>query len=97
MIFEIFRKTKILVLDEATAAVDLETDDLIQKTIREKFQDCTIITIAHRLNTILDYDKVMVLSEGKVIELDQPKRLMQKEGSIFRGMCQVSHITLLLS
>ncbi|CAM1331108.1 ABCC2 (predicted) [Pycnogonum litorale] len=82
----LLRKTKILILDEATASVDLETDDLIQKTIRKEFKDCTVLTIAHRLNTILDSTKVMVLSDGLVAEFDQPHKLLAKSESLFHHM-----------
>ena len=70
----LLRKAKILVLDEATANVDVKTDDFIQKTIRKEFEDCTIITIAHRLNTILDSSRIVVLSAGILKEFDSPKR-----------------------
>ncbi|CAD8054070.1 unnamed protein product [Paramecium primaurelia] len=72
----ILQQRKIIVLDEATANVDMKTDDFIQETLKKKFSDCTLITIAHRLNTIADYDKVMVVSEGQVIEFDTPFNLL---------------------
>ncbi|XP_056384893.1 ATP-binding cassette sub-family C member 2-like [Hyla sarda] len=76
----LLRKSKILVLDEATAAVDLETDDLIQRTIRSEFADCTVLTIAHRLHTIMDSNKVMVLDSGKIIEYSSPEKLLAGQG-----------------
>ena len=82
------RKTKILFLDEATAAVDLETDDLIQATIRTEFADSTILTIAHRINTIMDSDKVVVMDEGKVMECDSPQNLLMNENSVFYSMAK---------
>nr|XP_029719887.1 multidrug resistance-associated protein 1-like [Aedes albopictus] len=84
----VLRKTKVLILDEATAAVDLETDDLIQKTIRTEFADCTILTIAHRLNTILDSDKVLVLDKGLVAECDSPQNLLADRSTIFYSMAK---------
>ncbi|XP_015175309.1 PREDICTED: multidrug resistance-associated protein 1 isoform X6 [Polistes dominula] len=84
----LLRKTKVLVLDEATAAVDLETDDLIQRTIREDFKDCTVLTIAHRLNTILDSDRVIVLDKGLIIEYDAPEVLLRNSSSAFYSMAK---------
>ncbi|KAI1286880.1 ATP-binding cassette sub-family C member 3 [Halotydeus destructor] len=84
----LLRKSKILILDEATAAVDLETDDLIQKTIREQFSDCTILTIAHRLKTILDYDRVLVMDKGTISEYDTPKSLLDNANSVFHSMAK---------
>ncbi|CAG2109121.1 unnamed protein product [Medioppia subpectinata] len=74
----LLRDTKILVLDEATAACDLQTDSLIQTTIAEQFSDCTVLTIAHRLNTVLDYNKIIVLDNGMIVEMDSPKKLLKK-------------------
>ncbi|XP_076457725.1 multidrug resistance-associated protein 1-like [Babylonia areolata] len=84
----LLRRTKILVLDEATAAVDMETDNLIQNTIRSAFSHSTIITIAHRLHTIMDYDRVLVLGGGLVKEFDAPHVLLADRTSIFYGMAK---------
>merc|ERR1719233_2772466 len=81
----LLRKTKILLLDEATSAVDMQTDTLVQKTIRNSFQDRTILTIAHRIDTIMDYHRILVLDNGKVAEFDTPDELLKRD-SIFRGL-----------
>ncbi|XP_049715652.1 ATP-binding cassette sub-family C member 3 isoform X2 [Elephas maximus indicus] len=83
----LLRKSRILVLDEATAAIDLETDDLIQATIRTQFETCTVLTIAHRLNTIMDYTRVLVLDKGTIAEFDSPTNLIAARG-IFYGMAK---------
>ncbi|XP_027711485.1 multidrug resistance-associated protein 4 [Vombatus ursinus] len=84
----ILRKNRILIIDEATANVDPRTDELIQKTIREKFDQCTVLTIAHRLNTIIDSDKIMVLEAGRLKEYDEPYVLLQNKESLFYKMVQ---------
>uniref|UniRef100_A0A663DU27 ATP binding cassette subfamily C member 2 n=1 Tax=Aquila chrysaetos chrysaetos TaxID=223781 RepID=A0A663DU27_AQUCH len=83
----LLRKAKILILDEATAAVDLETDHLIQTTIRSEFVDCTVLTIAHRLHTIMDSNRVMVLQAGRIVEYDSPEELLKKHG-VFSAMAK---------
>jgi ABC-type multidrug transport system fused ATPase/permease subunit len=85
----LLRSPRILVMDEATASIDYATDAKIQDTLRE-LKDNTIITIAHRLQTIIDYDKVLVLEQGKVVEFDDPWELIKKEDGSFRGMCETS-------
>ncbi|XP_061548514.1 ATP-binding cassette sub-family C member 4-like isoform X2 [Phycodurus eques] len=84
----ILRKNRILVIDEATANVDPRTDSLIQQTIRGKFQECTVLTIAHRLNTIIDCDRILVLDAGKVHEYDEPYVLLQNHDGLFYQMVQ---------
>ncbi|KAL3283296.1 hypothetical protein HHI36_006444 [Cryptolaemus montrouzieri] len=80
------RNNRILVMDEATANVDPQTDALIQRTIRKNFEDCTVITVAHRLNTIMDSDKVIVMDAGQIQEFDSPHNLLQDHNGFFSKM-----------
>ncbi|ODV93458.1 hypothetical protein PACTADRAFT_82780 [Pachysolen tannophilus NRRL Y-2460] len=80
--------SKLLILDEATAAVDVQTDKILQQTIRSEFKDKTILTIAHRLETVLDSDRVIVLEKGRVAEFDTPANLLANKDSIFHNLCK---------
>eukprot|EP00970_Alexandrium_tamarense_P001569 scaffold167_cov191-Alexandrium_tamarense.AAC.9 len=86
----LLRRPKILVMDEATASIDNTTDAAIQQMIRENFADATILTIAHRLNTIMDSDRVLVLDDGRVAEFDSPSALLSKTEGIFKSMVDKS-------
>uniref|UniRef100_A0A8C3PGJ8 Uncharacterized protein n=1 Tax=Chrysemys picta bellii TaxID=8478 RepID=A0A8C3PGJ8_CHRPI len=88
----LLRKTKILILDEATASVDMETDNLVQSTIRREFHNCTVLTIAHRLHTIMDSERVLVLGSGRIIEFDTPHNLLLQQG-VFSKMVSEAGIT----
>ncbi|RHN81721.1 putative xenobiotic-transporting ATPase [Medicago truncatula] len=79
----LLRRSRVLVLDEATASIDNATDLILQKTIRTEFADCTVITVAHRIPTVMDCTKVLSISDGKLVEYDEPMNLMKKEGSLF--------------
>nr|AFK41433.1 unknown [Lotus japonicus] len=82
----LLRRSRILVLDEATASIDNATDLILQKTIRTEFADCTVITAAHRIPTVMDCTMVLSISDGKLAEYDEPTNLMKREGSLFRQL-----------
>ena len=79
----LLKRNKIVILDEATANVDFKTDRLIQELIRDKFTDSTVVTIAHRLDTIFDYERVMILDRGRLVEFDKPNVLLEESGGYF--------------
>ena len=81
------RKSTVLVLDEATSSVDMQTDSLMQKIIREEFDKHTIVTVAHRLGTIIDSDRIAVMEKGRLVEFDTPEELLKRE-SVFRELYQ---------
>ncbi|OWM79612.1 hypothetical protein CDL15_Pgr023024 [Punica granatum] len=79
----LLRRSRVLVLDEATASIDNATDLILQKTIRTEFADCTVITVAHRIPTVMDCTMVLAISDGKLVEYDEPMKLMKNENSLF--------------
>lgn len=83
----LLRRSSIIVLDEATSSIDFATDAKIQATIREEFNDSLLLTVAHRLRTVIDYDRLIVLDKGELVEFDTPLNLIEKEDGIFRNMC----------
>lgn len=90
----ILRRNRILLLDEATASVDIRTDELIQRAIRSEFSNATVITIAHRLNTVMDCDRIMVLEAGRLLEFDRPLALMRQAQSAFAMLLREEHRTV---
>ena len=82
------RRPKILVMDEATASMDQDTDDMVKVLIKTEFQHTTIMTIAHRLDTVQDYDRIMVFDAGQLVEFDAPQVLLQNPDSFFARMAQ---------
>ena len=84
--FEILKRNKIILIDEATSNIDIKTEQTILETIQEQLKDCTVLTIAHRLKTILYCDKVLVIEQGRVAEFDAPSNLLKHENSLFYSL-----------
>ncbi|CAL9018032.1 unnamed protein product [Prunus brigantina] len=93
----LLKKSKVLVLDEATASVDTATDNLIQQTLRQHFTDCTVITIAHRITSVLDSDMVLLLSHGLIEEYDSPATLLENKSSSFAQLVAEYTMSFLFS
>ncbi|KAM9890004.1 hypothetical protein OXX79_011732, partial [Metschnikowia pulcherrima] len=86
----LLKNPKVILLDEATASIDYKSDALIQKTIRDEFSNSTILTIAHRLRSIIDYDRILVMDAGRVVEYDDPYALISNKETLFYSMCENS-------
>ncbi|KAG8856642.1 hypothetical protein FRC20_000439 [Serendipita sp. 405] len=84
------RRSQVVLTDEATSAIDLELDDQIQQTIRQELGDATVITIAHRLRTVIEYDRILVLDRGRIVEFDTPARLLRNPEGVFAKLCRGS-------
>ncbi|PVF92969.1 hypothetical protein CPB86DRAFT_743436 [Serendipita vermifera] len=83
----LLRQSSIIILDEATSSIDFKTDSLIQAAVREEFKNSCLITVAHRIRTVIDYDRLIILDKGNIAEFDTPWNLIRKEGGLFREMC----------
>ena len=88
----LLRQNRILLLDEATASVDVETDSKIQDTIKEAFAEKTVITIAHRIHTVMNYDNILVMKKGEIVEFGQPSLLLEKKDGIFKEMVRSAQL-----
>ncbi|WWD20615.1 hypothetical protein CI109_105091 [Kwoniella shandongensis] len=86
----LLRRSNLIIMDEATASVDFATDEAIQTAIRSEFKSSTLLTIAHRLSSVIDYDRLLVLSDGRIAEFDTPINLLRKDGSLFKSLCEKS-------